>query len=83
MWFTQVSLRNPVFATMVMLALSPAGAPAQVLRLVLLRGIAVSSEAMFAEWEPSRWKPWFKCHLRPAALKGILRDARALGGDSK
>ena len=58
-------------------ALSPTGAPAQVLRLVLLRGIVVFSEATFAELETGLWKPKFDRYLSLEARKAILRDARA------
>lgn len=58
-------------------ALSPIGAPAQVLRLVLLRGIVVFSEATFAELETRLWKPKFDRYLSLEARKAILRDARA------
>ncbi len=58
-------------------ALSPNGAPAQVLRLVLLRGIVVFSEATFAELETRLWKPKFDRYISLEARKAILHDARA------
>ena len=58
-------------------ALSPTGAPAQVLRLVLLRGMVVFSEATFAELETRLWKPKFDRYISLEARKAILRDARA------
>ncbi len=58
-------------------ALSPSGTPAQVVRAVLLRGLAVFSEATFAELETRIWKPKFDRYISLEARKAILRDARA------
>lgn len=58
-------------------ALSPTGAPAQVERNVLLKGLAVFSEATFAELETRIWKPKFDRYISLEMRKGILRDARA------
>lgn len=58
-------------------ALSPNGAPAQVVRAVLLQGLAVFSEATFAELETRVWKPKFDRYIGLEARKTILRDARA------
>jgi putative PIN family toxin of toxin-antitoxin system len=58
-------------------ALSPNGASAQVARAVLLQGLAVFSEATFAELETRLWKPKFDRYVSLEARKAILRDARA------
>lgn len=58
-------------------ALSPTGAPAQVVRDVLLQGLAVFSEATFAELETRIWKPKFDRYISLEARQSILRDARA------
>jgi uncharacterized protein len=58
-------------------ALSPTGAPAQVVRNVLLHGLAVFSEATFAELETRIWKPKFDRYISLEARNRILRDARA------
>lgn len=58
-------------------ALSPNGAPAQVVRAVLLQEVAVFSEATFAELETRLWKPKFDRFVSLEARKAILRDARA------
>lgn len=58
-------------------ALSPNGAPAQVVRAVLLQEVAVFSEATFAELETRLWKPKFDRYISLEARKAILRDARA------
>jgi len=58
-------------------ALSPNGAPAQVVRAVLLQEVAVFSEATFAELETRLWKPRFDRFISLEARKSILRDARA------
>jgi len=58
-------------------ALSPSGAPAQVVRAVLLQGLAVFSQATFAELETRLWKPKFDRYVSLEARKAILRDARA------
>jgi uncharacterized protein len=58
-------------------ALSPNGAPAQVVRAVLLQGLAVFSEATFSELETRLWKPKFDRYISLEARRTILRDARA------
>lgn len=58
-------------------ALSPNGTPAQVVRAVLLQGLAVFSEATFAELETRIWKPKFDRYISLEARKSILRDASA------
>lgn len=58
-------------------ALSPNSTPAQVVRAVLLQGLAVFSEATFAELETRIWKPKFDRYISLEARKAILRDARA------
>lgn len=58
-------------------ALSLNGAPAQVVRAVLLQGLAVFSEATFAELETRIWKPKFDRYISLEARKSILRDASA------
>ena len=58
-------------------ALSPNGAPAQVVRAVLLQGLAVFSEATFAELEARIWKPKFDRYISLEARRAVLRDARA------
>ena len=58
-------------------ALSPAGAPAKALRVVLLRGVPVFSEATFAELESRLWKPKFDRYIDMGVRKALLRDARA------
>lgn len=60
-------------------ALSPTGAPSQVLRRVLAHGVPVFSDATFAELETRIWKPKFDRYLTMEARQGILHDARALG----
>ena len=58
-------------------ALSPSGTPAEVVRAVLLQGLAVFSEATFAELETRIWKHKFDRYISLEARKAILRDARA------
>lgn len=58
-------------------ALSPSGTPAQVVRAVLLQGLAVFSEATFAELEARIWKPKFDRYISLEARRAVLRDARA------
>ena len=60
-------------------ALSPAGAPSQVVRRVLASGVPVFSDATFSELEARIWKPKFDRYLSMEARQGILHDARALG----
>lgn len=59
-------------------ALSPTGAPSQVVRRVLASGVPVFSDATFAELEARIWKPKFDRYLSMEARQGILHDARAL-----
>ncbi len=59
-------------------ALSPVGAPSQVVRRVLASGVPVFSDATFAELETRIWKPKFDRYLSMEARQGILHDARAL-----
>ncbi len=58
-------------------ALSPKGAPAQVVQQVLLQGVAVFSPATFAELQTRLWKPKFNRYLTLEVRHAILRDARA------
>ncbi|GAB4217708.1 MAG: hypothetical protein Fur007_20610 [Rhodoferax sp.] len=58
-------------------ALSPAGAPAQVVRTVLLQGVPAFSEATFAELQTRLWKPKFDRYLSLETRRALLRDARA------
>jgi len=58
-------------------ALSPRGAPAQVVQQVLLQGLAVFSPATFAELQTRLWKPKFDRYLTLEVRHAILRDARA------
>ena len=58
-------------------ALSPNGAPARVVRAVLLKELAVFSDATFAELETRIWKPKFDRYISLEARKSILRDARS------
>ena len=60
-------------------ALSPAGAPSQVVRRVLAHGVPVFSDATFAELKTRIWKPKFDRYLSMEARQGILHDARAVG----
>ena len=60
-------------------ALSPTGAPSQVVRRVLAHGVPVFSDATFAELEARIWKPKFDRYVTMEARQGILHDARALG----
>lgn len=59
-------------------ALSPTGAPSQVVRRVLASGVPVFSDATFAELETRIWKSKFDRYLSMEARQGILHDARAL-----
>lgn len=58
-------------------ALSPASAPAQLLRVVLLHGAVVFSDATFAELESRIWKPIFDRYISLEAHRALLRGARA------
>ncbi len=60
-------------------ALSPAGAPSQVLRRVLAYGVPVFSLPTFAELEARIWRLKFDRYLTMQARQEILHDARALG----
>lgn len=59
-------------------ALSPAGAPSQVVRRVLASGVPVFSQATFTELETRIWKPKFDRFLSMEARQGILHDTHAL-----
>ena len=59
-------------------ALSPNGAPARVVRAVLLQELTVFSDATFAELETRIWKPKFDRYISLEARKSILRDARSV-----
>lgn len=58
-------------------ALSPAGAPAQVVRFVLLQGIPVFSASTFAELQTRLWKPKFDRYISLDARNAVLHDVRA------
>lgn len=58
-------------------ALSKDGAPAQVVRRVLERGVPVFSTDTFAELEARIWKPKFDRYLSMDIRRAILRDANA------
>lgn len=58
-------------------ALSPAGAPAQVVRAVLLQGIPVFSTSTFSELQTRLWKPKFDRYVSLEARNAVLRDIRA------
>lgn len=60
-------------------ALTPAGAPSQVVRRVLVSGVPAFSDATFAELEERIWKPKFDRYMSMETRQGILHDARALG----
>jgi putative PIN family toxin of toxin-antitoxin system len=60
-------------------ALSPRGTPAKAIAQVLASGIAVFSEATFAELQNRIWKPKFDRYLTMEVRQGILHDARAYG----
>jgi putative PIN family toxin of toxin-antitoxin system len=60
-------------------ALSPVGAPSQVVKRVLTSGVPVFSDATFAELEARIWKPKFDRYLSMPTRTGILHDARAVG----
>lgn len=59
-------------------ALSPTGAPSQVVRRVLAHGVPVFSDGTFAELETRLWRPKFDRYLSMEARRGILHDARAV-----
>lgn len=58
-------------------ALSPGGAPAQVVRTVLLHGQPVFSEATFEELHTRLWKPKFDRYISLDIRQALLRDARS------
>lgn len=58
-------------------ALAKHGAPAQVLRCVLNRGVPVFSEVTFAELARRMWKPKFDRYLSLDLRRRILHDASA------
>jgi putative PIN family toxin of toxin-antitoxin system len=57
-------------------ALSPLGAPAQVVRHVLLNHLAVFSEATFNEFETKLWRPKFDRYISLEVRRAILRDIK-------
>lgn len=58
-------------------ALSPNGAPAQLVQRVLLQGVAVFSPATFVELQTRLWRPKFDRYISLDTRNAILRDARA------
>lgn len=58
-------------------ALSRSGAPAQIVRRVLERGVPVFSAATFAELEARLWRPKFDRYLSMELRGRILHDASA------
>lgn len=58
-------------------ALSPQGAPAELVDMVLSRGILVFSSATFAELESRIWKPKFDRYLSIEIRNRLLRDLGA------
>ena len=59
-------------------AISKSGAPAQVVRRVLQKGVPVFSKATFAELEARLWKPKFDRYLSMDTRRAILYDANAV-----
>jgi uncharacterized protein len=59
-------------------ALSPAGAPAQVVDALLLNGILVFSNATFAELETRLWRPKFDTYLSLEQRQSLLHDFNAV-----
>lgn len=59
-------------------ALSPRGAPAQLIRRVLARGTVVLSADTFGELEQRLWKPKFDRFLNPDYRRRILHDLSAI-----
>lgn len=59
-------------------AISKFGAPAQVVRRVLQKGVPVFSKATFAELEVRLWKPKFDRYLSMDIRRAILHDANAV-----
>ena len=58
-------------------ALSPAGAPAQVVHAVLARHVMVFSDATFLEFKTRLWKPKFDRYLSLEARSALLHDFNA------
>ena len=58
-------------------ALSPNGAPAQLVRRVLADGLPVFSSATFAELEVRLWRPKFDRYLSMESRRHILSDLRS------
>jgi uncharacterized protein len=58
-------------------ALSPRGAPAQLVQAVLAEHCMVFSQATFAELETRLWKPKFDRYVSLEARKALLRDFSA------
>jgi putative PIN family toxin of toxin-antitoxin system len=58
-------------------ALSPQGAPAQVVRKVLEKGVPVFSPETFSELEQRLWRPKFDRYLSLALRRRILGDLNA------
>ena len=59
-------------------ALSPLGAPAQVVRQVLGEHLIVFSDATFAELETRLWKPKFDRYISLDLRKSLLHDLSAV-----
>ena len=57
-------------------ALSPDGAPAQVVRHLLLNGAVVFSDATFNELETRLWRPKFDRYLSLETRRSLLRDIK-------
>jgi uncharacterized protein len=58
-------------------ALSPHGAPAQVVHKVLAGGRVIFSDATFQELELRLWKPKFDRYISMELRRAILHDAKA------
>jgi len=58
-------------------ALSPGGAPAQVVRRVLAGGLPVFSASTFAELEARLWRPKFDRYLSMESRRKILGDLQS------
>ena len=58
-------------------ALSPGGAPAQVVRRVLADGLPVFSASTFAELEARLWRPKFDRYLSMESRRKILGDLQS------
>lgn len=70
---TKVALDSNVWLSA---ALSPFGAPAQVVRYVLLSGTPVFSEATFNEFETMLWRPKFDRYISLEVRRALLRDIK-------